>query len=344
VLAGILTRDGGQLTATDTLERELSRADHLGVLGGIWDDLTRRAQHARFEQALRDALPATEARQALADQACTWLWRTLREAEAAGLDGIYPQLHDASSSRVPDTVSTELNRYLRELAAAMDDRARRLGEHAAESGAEWAVGALGPVPCDPAARADWERRGSLIAAYRERYGHDHPADPIGPAPGKTSPEARAAWHTALAALGHIDGIDLRACTDGDLWLRRGTYERETAWAPPHVAEELRLMRVAQRDAHVAAVRADHEARAAQDENRRDENRAARHRQLAGIWQALEAKAASEAEMFAAVQGTRRGWEALTETDSSTRFLGSKSPGSSSPSTAPYAQLVGSAAL
>ena len=143
VLAGILTRDGRQLTATETLERELYRADHLGVLGSIWDDLSRRAQRARFEQALRDQLRAYEARRALADPACTWLWRTLREAEAAGLDGqqalrqavaersltgardvarvldarlrrrldgIYPQLHDSWSRRVPDTGSAELNR------------------------------------------------------------------------------------------------------------------------------------------------------------------------------------------------------------------------------------------
>ena len=87
VLAGVMARDGGELSATETLERELSRADHLGVLGGIWDDVTRRAQAARFEQALRGALPAGLADQALGDPACTWLWRTLREAESAGLDG-----------------------------------------------------------------------------------------------------------------------------------------------------------------------------------------------------------------------------------------------------------------
>lgn len=76
----------------------------------------------------------------------------------------------------------------------------------------------------------------MIAAYRERYGYDHPDDPIGPEPGKTSPEARLAWHAALSTLGRVDGIDLRGCTDGELWLRRSTYERETAWAPPHVAQ------------------------------------------------------------------------------------------------------------
>jgi hypothetical protein len=341
VLAGILARDGSQLTATDTLERELSRADHLGILGGIWDDITRRAQHTRFEQALRNNLPTDLAEQALADPACTWLWRTLREAEAAGLDGgqilrqaiaernmagardvarvldsrlrhilhgIQPKPLGPWSARMPDTGSPELNQYLRELADAMDERTRRLGEHTAKTNPEWAERSLGPVPLSWAARADWEQRASLVAAYRERYGYIHPADPIGAAPSKTSPEAHAAWHTALAALGRVDGIDLRSCTDGELWLRRSTYERETAWAPPYVAEELRIMRMAQRDAHVTATRADREASAATDENV-----AGRHRQLAGIWRALEAKATREAEMFSAVQDTRRQWEAITET-------------------------------
>src|ERR1700728_462400 len=118
----------------------------------------------------------------------------------------------------------------------------------------WAWEALCPVPGDSVARLAWEQRGSMVGAYRERYGYTRPADPIGPAPANTTPEARAAWHAALSALGHVDGIDLRGCTDGELWLRRGTYARETAWAPPHVAEELRLARIAGRDAHAHADR------------------------------------------------------------------------------------------
>ena len=91
-----------------------------------------------------------------------------------------------------------MNRYLRELAEAMDDRVRRLGEHTAADAA--AVGTAGPRPVcrtTRSARAGWEQRASLVAAYRERYGYAHPADPIGPEPAKTSPEARAAWHAAL---------------------------------------------------------------------------------------------------------------------------------------------------
>ena len=64
VLAGVLARDGSELSATETLQHELSHADHLGVLGGIWDDVTRRAQATRFEHALRGRLcpPTSPAR------------------------------------------------------------------------------------------------------------------------------------------------------------------------------------------------------------------------------------------------------------------------------------------
>jgi conjugative relaxase-like TrwC/TraI family protein len=340
VLAGVLARDGSELSATETLRQELSRADHLGVLGGIWDDVTRRAQATRFEHALRGALPTDLATQALDDPACTWLWRSLREAEAAGLDGaqllrqavasrsmsgardvtrvldsrvrhlldgVQPYPFRPWTERVPSTGSADLDRYLRELAETMDDRVRRLGEHAAATQPLWASQALGPLPYDPIARLEWEQRASLVAAYRERYGYAHPADPIGPAPAKTSPEARAAWHAALSALGRINGIDLRACTDGELWLRRSTYERETAWAPPHVAEELRLARITERDAHINVIRAEHELRAAQDHQV-----AGRHQQFARIWRALEAKAATEVGIFATAQETRRLWETVTE--------------------------------
>jgi len=339
VLAGILARNGSELSATETLQQELSRADHLGVLGGIWDDVTRRVQAIRFEHALRGALPTELASQALNDPACTWLWRSLREAEAAGLDGAHilqqtvasrtmsgardvarvldsrvrhmldgvpPQPFRPWAERLLSTDSADLDRYLRELAEAMDDRIRRLGEHTATTQPQWARQALGPVPTDPVAHLEWEQRASLMAAYRERYGYAHPVDPIGSAPAKTSPEARAAWHAALSALGRVKGIDLRSCTDGELWLRRSTYERETAWAPPHVAEELRLARIAERDAHVNAIRAEHELRTT------DDQAVARHQQLARIWRALEAKAAMEVGMFAATEETRRQWEIVTE--------------------------------
>ena len=121
--------------------------------------------------------------------------------------------------------------YLAEIAAMMDDRTRRLGQHTAQTAPAWAITALGPVPADPAARHDWEHKAAPIAAYREMYGYDHPDDPIGPEPSHQTPDQRAAWHQAFAALGPADGPDVRAMPDGRLWLIRDTYAAETAWAP-----------------------------------------------------------------------------------------------------------------
>jgi flagellar biosynthesis GTPase FlhF len=339
VLAEVMCRDGAVLSATETLASELSNADHLGTLGAIWYDVARRAQAARFEQELRASLPAV-ADAALSDPACTWLWRSLREAEAAGLDGgqvlreaiavrsltgarrearvldvrirrmlagTVPLPARSWAERVPQMGDPELTRYMEELAAAMDDRVRRIGEHAAQTRPQWAVQALGEPPEDRTGRADWEDRAARLGAYRELYGYTAPADAIGPEPGKTSPEARADWHAAFEALGHIDGIDLRGCSDAQLRLRRGTYAQETGWAPRYVGEELRLARLQIRTAFENAIREEHEARVAADPET-----AGRHEQLAAMWRAMQAKAATVTDLLAEAQETRRQWEALTE--------------------------------
>ena len=126
----------------------------------------------------------------------------------------------------------------------------------------WAVAALGPVPDCPPDRLDWQRRAASIGAYRELYGYDHPADPIGPEPAAAAPDKRAAWHEALAALGPVDGPDVRGMPDGTLLHLRDTYPIETAWAPPWAGDELRQVRTAARDARLASIRTSAEATAA----------------------------------------------------------------------------------
>ena len=127
--------------------------------------------------------------------------------------------------------------------------------------ADWAVCELGPVPEDPAARRQWQQRAASVGAYRELSGHQHPADPIGPEPATGSPDLRAAWHEALAALGPADGPDVRGMTDGLLIHLRDTYPIETAWAPPWVGDQLRQARTGARDARLAALRITAEAAA-----------------------------------------------------------------------------------
>ena len=135
------------------------------------------------------------------------------------------------SAQVPGIADPERRAYVTEIAALMDARKDRIGEHAAEHELPWAVAALGPVPEHPLDRLDWQKKAASIGAWRELSGYDHPADPIGPEPATAAPDVRAAWYEALAALGPADGPDVRGMPDGRLLHLRDTYPIETAWAP-----------------------------------------------------------------------------------------------------------------
>jgi TrwC relaxase/AAA domain len=340
VLAEVLGRSEQELSARETRWQAYSDEDHLARLGSRWLEFVKEESVRRFGQVLRKVLPADLAEQALADHAVTWLARSLREAELAGLDGtavlaraagqrdmtgvrdparvldarVRQLLENAQpvtggrwARRAGELTDTELNAYWHAIGQAIDTRIQRLGEYTAVTAPLWATRALGPVPGDPQQRAVWEDRASVIAAYREMWGYENPGDAIGPEPSRGSPEARAAWRAALAVLGEIDGIDLRHLSDGDLLLRRGTYQHETAWAPEYVADKLRLMKLTQADAQTRAVRAAFEAKTATDEGAR-----ARHEQLARIWRSLEVKASEETALFEHAQQVRAAWEETTE--------------------------------
>jgi len=57
-----------------------------------------------------------------------------------------------------------------ELAAMMDARTERIGEHAARHALPWAVRALDLVLDDPLDRLGWQQRASAIGAYVELHG------------------------------------------------------------------------------------------------------------------------------------------------------------------------------
>ena len=289
VLADILSRDGAEQSASAIRQRNLANADHLATLHAIWTAETQAARHDRYRDLVTAALPPGH-RQPLSHQA-RWLYRTLHAAELAGLDPaevirtaiasrdlagsrdiaavldarirpridpLLPQPQGPWTRRVPRLPDPDRHAYLAQIAAMMDDRTRRLGQHTAQTTPAWAIQALGPVPADPAARQDWEHKAASIAAYREMYGYDHPDDPIGPEPSHQAPDQRAAWHQAFAALGPASQPDVRAMPDGRLWLARDSYAAQTAWAPRHVGKELRLSRLGAFDAALGAIRADAE--------------------------------------------------------------------------------------
>jgi hypothetical protein len=183
--------------------------------------VTRDACQRRYEAAIRMVLDPEQVRQVMDDPAATWLWRSLREAGAAGFDSAEgvrqaarsrPLGHAGSIAKVlgwriwqqiagmPALAARPWCKQVtatgdpawtvtgQGLAEAMAGRQRRLGEHAAEQPPAWAH-ALRAVPEEPVSRAGWEHTAGLVARYRERWGYAHPHEPIGPSAASTHPGA-----------------------------------------------------------------------------------------------------------------------------------------------------------
>jgi conjugative relaxase-like TrwC/TraI family protein len=342
VLSDVLERSDAELSALEVQRRNLAGADHLGKLHAIWEGETRDAITSRYEQSLRDHLPE-EYRVAQLPGTATWLWRSLRAAEAAGMDAdavlagaigskpltgsrdvvavidsrvreetgtLVPLPARPWSEQVPDIGEPQRREYVTALAEAMDQRKERLGEFTAAAAPPWAVRGLGPVPDEPLDRLEWQQRASHVAAYRELFGFSDPAEPIGPEPSGDTPEKRGAWHAAFRALGPVDGVDVRGEPDGRLLHMRSTYETETAWAPRHVGTELRQVRMGADEASVMATRAAAEAQAARE--RGDEQRADQHETLARSARAMEAAYRGYEARFADTMEARAEWERSTE--------------------------------
>jgi hypothetical protein len=223
VLAGVLDRDGQQRSATQTRNQALADADHLAILHAIWTAETTPARDQRYRDLLMSILPPGDRREP--SHQVKWLWRTLRAAELAGLDArqvlaaaiserdlagardlaavidarlrsrlgsLVPHPARSWSAQVPEIADPERRAYVTQIAALMDARKDRIGEHAADHAPPWAVNALGPVPAHPLDRLDWQKRAAAIGAWRELSGYHHPADPIGPEPAAAAPDLRAA--------------------------------------------------------------------------------------------------------------------------------------------------------
>jgi len=134
------------------------------------------------------------------------------------------------------------------------------------------------VPDDPLDRLQWEQRAAHIGAYREMYGWDHETDPIGMEPAGDSPDKRAAWHIAWAAVTRTDQVTVTGHPDHRLHLIRDTYRAETNWAPEYTGDRLRALRGAVIDMTATAARSSAEAEAARE--RGETELAARHDAIA----------------------------------------------------------------
>jgi len=280
-----------------------------------------------------DALDPVERSRIAAEDGAATLTRILRRAELAEHD---PQqvLHDAIAARpfdgvrnvsnaiysriradhrdqldptgeafaswVPKVDDTEWSRYLGALAEKADRRAEQLGAELADSAPAWLTTSLGAVPTDSEARAEWERRAGLVAAYREMRGNDDPVDALGAAPKPGQVEQYAAYRAAWRTLGRpeIEREELEM-TDGQLrmWVRAA--KREEAWAPRYVGNELAGTRQA-----AAAHRHTAELRAAEADAAGDPTEQERLRTDAAQARALAETLDKQAEKLAVIDDAR----------------------------------------
>lgn len=163
---------------------------------------------------------------------------------------------DSYAARVPQVDEPDWRAYLDSLAQAADQRQQELGKQAAADPPQWAIEALGPIPENPTEAGDWIERAGAVAAHRELTGHDDAAEPIGPAPKAGHVEAYASWRSAWRALGRPESQrDELEMSDGQLRMRVRASQREAAWAPRYVGNELAgTIQAAEQHRHTATLR------------------------------------------------------------------------------------------
>ncbi len=238
VLAGVLAREGGEISAHEALGRAQREAQSFAVVAAEYSTIARDAQQQRFDGLLgRCRLDPACLASAHASEAYGPLLTALREAEASGLDidEALPRLavarslagvHDpiavlharverwaaAAASRrqanagliaglIPRAGGVEdedLARSLVEQDGAMERRARELAEQALREGQAWAR-SLGPEPSEGDRREAWLRAVSTVAAFRERWELDPDPRPLGAENTVTSLEALGQRRSAEAA-------------------------------------------------------------------------------------------------------------------------------------------------
>ncbi|TFE54686.1 conjugal transfer protein TraA [Streptomyces sp. ICN441] len=200
--------------------------------------------------------------------------------------------------------------YARALAEIAEEKRLELGRElaAAEELPQWARDTLGPVPHDPAWQQRWIERAGTVMAYREAHEYDSERDPIGPRPGRGAVDVRQDWDRAYRALGEPDDrMELVGASDATLRQAIERYERETAWAPPHVAGQLREASESLADAERESLQKYIAAMEAETDDRRREMAEA-----AEAYEALATTLAEDVEKLEQVHTARTAWHEHTE--------------------------------
>jgi conjugative relaxase-like TrwC/TraI family protein len=278
VLASVMERDAGELSATEAIRQSQEWAGGTGHLLNLWTTAVRPAVHTQIDQQITARLTEPEASRYQREHSRQALHAALRAAHLAGhdlgtvisqitaapLDGARSianvlhgrlqclQLPDPGqpatwTQRTPASAPT----VARELAGALDHRAGELGERHAASPEPWLTRHLGipPVAASPALRDDYTSRAAAAASYRENAGITNPEQAVSPEPHRGNPELEHQRQVAIRALEIADEAAMWAGMDrGQLEAHTAAAERAQATAPPDVSSQLRATAQAEADA------------------------------------------------------------------------------------------------
>jgi len=203
VLAGVLQRDAGDLSATEQIRQAQDWAGGTGHLLNLWSAAVRQTLHPQIDQRIKARLTESEAWRYEREHSRQALQHKLHVAQLAGHDinvvidritaapmdrarSISSVLHDRLQRlALPDLrhdvtwaqrTPASAPPVAHELAAGLDDRARALGERLAASPEPWLARQLGVLApgASPALREEYARRAGTAAAYREAAGITNP--------------------------------------------------------------------------------------------------------------------------------------------------------------------------
>jgi conjugative relaxase-like TrwC/TraI family protein len=279
VLAGIMGRDDGDLSATEQIRQAEDWSAGTGHLLTLWTAAIRQTLYPHIDQQITVRLTRTEALRYQSEHSRKALHQQLRAAQLAGhdiialIDQITAAPMDGARSitsvlhgrlqrlSLPHLNSHDLTWAQRtpasapalahELAAALDQRVRALGDQAAAAPEPWLarhLGALSPV-ASPALREEYARRAGTAAAYREAAGITDPDQAVSPSPHLAGPELEDMRAATIRVLEIRDeAAIIRGMTRGELEACVLEGGRAQASAPPDVSTQLRLTAQAEADA------------------------------------------------------------------------------------------------
>ena len=276
VLASVMQRDAGDLSATEQIRHAQEWAGGTGHLLHLWSAATRQALYPDIDQQITARLTESQAWRYQREHSRSALQQRLRAAQLAGhditaiigqitaapMDGarsiasvlhgrlqrleLPDQGHEVTWSQRTPANAPEV---ARELAAGLDGRVRELGERMIAQPQPWLLRHLGMLAPDasPALREEYSRRAGIAAGYRDAAGITDPGQAVSPEPHRDNPELDVMRLRTMKAL-EITEDSYRTMTRGELEARILDGDRTQATAPSEVSSQLRITAQAEADA------------------------------------------------------------------------------------------------